>query len=156
MTLKVNVNDPRISIPVKRISRCIIGANLVILAKIHFKLLRRQAKFPRILSRNGQNDLKGQGHWPMFLIPNKSTSWCMFGANLVIPVKICDELLWGQAEIPIILSKNGQMTLKIKINDPYFQYQTRISQDARLVQIWWFQPKSVMSYCADKPNFLEF
>ena len=24
------------------------------------------------------------------------------------------------------------------INDPYFQYQPKVSQDACLVQIWWF------------------
>ena len=50
----------------------------------------------------------------------------------------------------------AKMTLKVKVNDPYFQYQTRVSQDAYLVQIWWFQSKYVISYCADKPNFLEF
>ena len=28
--------------------------------------------------------------------------------------------------------------------------------DAHLVQIWWFQLKSISSYCGDKPNFLDF
>ena len=37
------------------------GANLVILAQIYDELLCGQAKFPRILSQNGQNDLEGQG-----------------------------------------------------------------------------------------------
>ena len=50
----------------------------------------------------------------------------------------------------------AKMTLKVKVNDPYFQYQTRVIQDACLVQIWWFQPKSVTSYSADKLKFLEF
>ena len=48
------------------------------------------------------------------------------------------------------------MTLRVKDNDLYFQYQSRVSQDACLVQIWGFQPKFVMSYCADKSNVLEF
>ena len=54
-----------------------------------------------------------------------------------------------------ILSQKGQMTLKIKVNDPHFQYQPRVFQHACLVQLSWFKPKYV-SYCADKPNFLEF
>ena len=33
------------------------GTNLVIVAQIYEKLLQRQAKFPRSLSQNGQNDL---------------------------------------------------------------------------------------------------
>ena len=48
------------------------------------------------------------------------------------------------------------MTLKVNVNDPQFQYQPRVSHDAFLVQIWWFQPESVRSYHVDKPNFLEF
>ena len=62
---------------VKRISRCIFGANLIILAQIRFKLLCEQAKFPRILSRNGQNDPEVQGQWPLFSIPDKSIPWCI-------------------------------------------------------------------------------
>ena len=37
------------------------GAKLVILAQIYEDLSRRQAKFPIILSQNGQNILEGQG-----------------------------------------------------------------------------------------------
>ena len=50
----------------------------------------------------------------------------------------------------------AKMTLKAMVNDPYFQYQPRLSQDAWLVQITWFQPKSVTSYCTDESNILEF
>ena len=42
------------------------------------------------------------------------------------------------------------MTSKVKVNDLHFQYQPRVSQDARLVQIWWFECKSMTSYRADK------
>ena len=49
-----------------------------------------------------------------------------------------------------------KMTLTVKVNDPYFQYQLRLSHDACMVPIKGFQPKSVMSYWVDKPNFLEF
>ena len=48
------------------------------------------------------------------------------------------------------------MTLKVKVNDPHFQYQLRESQDTNLVQIWWFKLKSITSYPADKPIFLAF
>ena len=51
--------------------------------------------------------------------------------------------------------KMAKMTLKFKVNDPYFQYQPRVSHDACLVQIWWFQLKSVTSYRADKVNFTD-
>ena len=47
------------------------------------------------------------------------------------------------------------MTLKAKVNDPYFQYQPRVSHNACLVQIWWFQPKSVTSSRADKVKFTD-
>ena len=50
----------------------------------------------------------------------------------------------------------AKFTLKVNVNDPHFQYLLRESQDEYLVQIWWFLLKSVASYCADKPNFLEF
>ena len=36
----------------------------------------------------------------------------------------------------VILSQYGQMALKVKVNDPYFQYQPRKSPNAYLVQIW--------------------
>ena len=55
-----------------------------------------------------------------------------------------------------IRSRNGQMTLKVKVIDPRFQYQPRTSQDAYLLQIWWFYVKSITTYRVDKPNFLEF
>ena len=47
------------------------------------------------------------------------------------------------------------MTLKVKVNDHYFQYQPRVSQDACLEQIWWFQLKPVTSYRVDKVKFTE-
>ena len=40
---------------------CIIGANLVILPQINYKLSDRRPTFPRILSQNQQNDIEGQG-----------------------------------------------------------------------------------------------
>ena len=84
------------SIPAAGIARCMFGANLVILAHIYEVLSCWQAKFPRIPRQNGQNDLEGQGQWPLFSIPTQSIPWCMFGANLVIPAQICDELSCGQ------------------------------------------------------------
>ena len=64
----------------------------------------------------------------------------MFGANLVILAQICDELSCEKAKFPRIMSQNGQNDLEFKVivNDLHFQYQPRVSQDACLVQIWWF------------------
>ena len=61
MTLKVKVNDLHFQYQLRISQECMLGANLVILAQIYDKLSHRQAKFPRILSQNGQNDLEGQG-----------------------------------------------------------------------------------------------
>ena len=47
------------------------------------------------------------------------------------------------------------MTLKVKVNDLHFQYQLRVSHVACLMQIWWYQLKSVMSYRADKVKFID-
>ena len=125
-----------------------IRCNLGILVTSYF---RGQAEFPRILSQNGQHDLKNQGQWPLFSIPAKSIPGCMFCANLVVLAQICEDLLSRQIKFPKILSQKSQNDLKA-----HFQYQTRVSQYACLVQIWWFNPKSVTSYCTVKPNFLEF
>ena len=84
------------------------GANLVILAQICDEVSRGKAKFPRILSQNGQNDPEGQGQWPPFSVPAKSIPGYMFGANLVILAQICDELLFGKAKFSRMLSQNGQ------------------------------------------------
>ena len=48
------------------------------------------------------------------------------------------------------------MALKVKVNDPHFQYQLRESQDAYLVQFGDSSWNSNASYHMDKPNFLEF
>ena len=47
------------------------------------------------------------------------------------------------------------MTFKVKVNELHFQYQPRVSQDACLVQILWFQLKSVKSYRVDKVKFTD-
>ena len=71
---------------------CMFGANLAILAQIWDKLSCGQIKFLRLQSQIGQNDLEGQSQLPPFLIPTEGIPWCMFGANLMIPAQICDEL----------------------------------------------------------------
>ena len=90
---------PLFSIPAESIPGCMFGANLVILAHIYDEISCGQAEFPRILRQNGQNDLEGQGQWPLFSIPTESIPRCMFGANLVIPAQICDELSCGQGKV---------------------------------------------------------
>ena len=56
---------------------------------------------------------------------------------------------------PGILSQNGQMTLKVSVNDPHFQCHLRKSQDAYLMQIWWLLLKSITNH-VEKEKFLEF
>ena len=53
---------------------------------------------------------------------------------------------------PVFWVKMAKMTLKAKVNDNGFQYQPKVSHDACLVQIWWFQLKSVMNYRAAQVN----
>ena len=76
----------------------------------------------------------------------------------MILAQIYDKLSCRQAKCPKILSQNGQNDLEAqcqKANDFQFQYQLRVSQDACLVQFWWFQLKSVMSYHVDKVKFTD-
>ena len=117
---------------------------------MHYKLSWRQAKFPWLLSQNDQNDLNGQGQWLSFSIQLELSN----DACLV-------HIRWFQfksvtsyyADKPNFLEfwvKMVKLTLMVKVNDLHFKYQLRISHDARLVQIWWFQLKSVTIYHADK------
>ena len=57
------------------------------------------------------------------------------GANLVILSQIHCKLSCRKAKFPRIPNKMTKITLKVKVNDPYFQYQLRVSQNACLVQI---------------------
>ena len=97
--IEVQGQWPPFSIPAESIPGCMFGANFVILAQIYDELSCGQAELPRILSQNGQNYLEGQGQWHLFSIPTESIPWCMFGANLVIPAQICDELSCGQGKV---------------------------------------------------------
>ena len=91
--------------------RCMFGANLVNPVQICEELSRAQAKFPRILSQNGQNDLESQVRWSLYSIAAESIPWCMFGTNLLIQAQICDELSCGQAKVygQMDKQKDGQM-----------------------------------------------
>ena len=93
--------------------------------------------------------------WPPFSIQAESIPGCIFGANLLMLAQICEELSCGQAKFPRILSQNGQNDLEGQGHLPPFQYQMRVSQDACLVQIWWFQLKFMTSYYADKIKFMD-
>ena len=60
------------------------------------KLSCRQAKFPRILSQNGQNDLEGQDQSPHFQYQLRvSHNAC---ANLELRAQICEELSCRQGK----------------------------------------------------------
>ena len=89
---------PPFSIPAESILWCMFWCKFGDSSPNLDELSRGQAKFPKILSQNGQNDLEGQGQWPLFSIPSESIPRCMFGANLVILAQINDELSCGQTE----------------------------------------------------------
>ena len=102
----------------------------MILAQIHYNLSWIEAQFPRIISKNGQNDLEGD-----------------FSPNLW-------RVIVRTAEFPRILSQQkGHNDFDGQGHWPPFQYQLRVSQDACFVQTWWFYPKSMTSYRADKVKF---
>ena len=121
--------------PTDSIPGCMFGANLVIVTQICDELSYGQAEFPRILSQNGHHDLESQSQCPPFSMPTDSIPGYMFGANLVILTQICDELSYGQAEFPRILSQNGQNDLEGQGQWPPFstECQPRVTQDAYLV-----------------------
>ena len=98
MTLKAKVNDPHFQYQ-PRISQDV--SNLVILAQIRDELSRGQAEFPGIgiLCQNDQNDIEGQSDWPPFSIPAEGIPGCMFGANLVTPAQICEDLSRWQSKV---------------------------------------------------------
>ena len=95
MTLKVKVNDHDFQYQ-QRVSQ---DGSLAILAQICHELLHWQAEFLRILSQNNKNDLAGHGQWPSSSIPAENIPGCMFSANQVILVQICDELMYGEGEV---------------------------------------------------------
>ena len=69
------------------------------------KLSHRQATFLRILSPNCQNDLKVKVN-DLFLQDQPIVPPCIFGANLLTPAQLCDELSCGQGNH--YGRKNGQ------------------------------------------------
>ena len=87
---------PPSSIPAERIPSCILDANLVILAEIHYKLSHGQTKFLRIWVKMAKMTLKVNVNDPIF---NTSQEYPKFGANLAIPAQICDELSCGQGKV---------------------------------------------------------
>ena len=108
------------------------GANLVIVAQIDDELSHGQAKFPRILSQNGQNDLEGQGQWPTYIFNTIQEYPRM--QILVILAQIYDELSCGQAEFPINLSQNGQNDLEGQGQWPTSIFNT--IQEYPMMHVW--------------------
>ena len=78
---------------------CKFGDSIPNLWRVIMPLFCRQAKIPRILSQNSQNDLEGQGQRPLFSIPAQNIPGCIFFTNLMILAQICDELSCGQSKV---------------------------------------------------------
>ena len=97
------------------------------------KLSWRQVKFHRILIQNGQNDLEGQGHWPpCSLISAESVPGCMFGANLMIPAQIFDELSCGQGKV--YGQTDGQTDIHRQRQYPFGLKGQRVKTCAHVIQ----------------------
>ena len=107
--------------PDESIPRCMICANFVIPVLIYDKL---SANNPNFLGKVWIKTNKWpSGSWSLASIFNtvrKNPTINIFGANLVILHQIRYTSLRGQVEFPKILSRNGQMTLKVNVNDPIF------------------------------------
>ena len=76
----------------------------------------------------------------IFLMYLHQTSWQILTrarSERVTPLGRLNSVYNGDIEYRF-LRRNGQMTLKVKVNDLHFQYQLREYQDAYLVHIWCF------------------
>ena len=67
-------------------------------------------------------DLEGQGQWPPFSIPAKLIERCKFRANLVILAEIHSSACADMQNFLEFWVKIVKVTLKVKVNDPHFQY----------------------------------
>ena len=100
------------------------------------------------------NDLEGQGQWPHFQYQLRiSQDACLVQIWWFKP-KFAMSYPTDKLNFVKYLVKMTKMTLKV--SDLHSLYQPRVSQDACLVQIWWFKPKFVMSYSTDKLNFVKY
>ena len=93
---KVAINHTHFRKPLYFVPRCIIGANLVILAETSDKLSRRQDSFGARLSINVPNGLEGRDQLRPFSKAAVFVPRCTIGANLVILAETGDELSRGQ------------------------------------------------------------
>ena len=110
----------------------------MILGQIHQKLLQSLTKFSKTMSQYNQNDREVQSQWPPFSIPAEHIPGCKFDANFGKFSSNLSCVIMATTPNPGIISQNGQMTCKVKVNDHHLQYQLRLAQDACLVQMEWF------------------
>ena len=86
--------------------------------------------FPGILGWNGQRILKVKVNDPIFNTNQENV--CIFGANLIIVAQIHYKLLCGEANSLEFSTKMAKMTLKVKVNDLYFNS----SQGYTRMHVW--------------------
>ena len=107
------------------------------------------------VSGNWPNGLQCQGEWAPFSIPVETIPWCTLVPIWWLKLKSITRYCVERSNFQKFWVKMAKMTLKIKVNDPHFQYQLRIGMMDVWCKFCWFQPKSVASYRAGKPNFLQ-
>ena len=120
----------------------------------------------KVIARTIRNSLKSESKWPKWSWSSKLLT-PIFNFQLKVSENACLVQIWWswpkcvmsyRTDNPNFLEfwvKMAKMTFKVKVNDHHFQYQPQVSQNACLVQLWWFQPKSVTSYRADKVKFTD-
>ena len=107
-----------------------------------------------ILRCNDQMTLKVKVNDPYFQYqPRESQGACLVQIWLFI-AQIHDKLPHGQPHVLEFWVKLAKLVLTVKVNDPHIHFQQEVSHDSCLVQIWWYQLKSV-SYRADKVKFTD-
>ena len=119
------------------------GANLVIPAQIWDKLSHGHAKFPKILSQNGQSELEDLSRsMTQFSISVQEYP----GMHVCCKFDDSSPNLWQVVAWTSQISKMAKVTMKVKVNDPHFQFSLEYS----MIQVWYkfgdSSPKHKTSY----------
>ena len=77
------------SMPAERIPKCILGSNLVLLAKNPLQVILRTSLMPKLLGQKGQNDLEGQGQWHPFSILGENILRCLWLGHETMVCAVC-------------------------------------------------------------------
>ena len=135
MTMKVTVNASHFQYQLRE-TQDTYSVLFFILAQIHKKLLHWQDEIPEIWSKWPKLPWRLRSMTSIFNTLQEYPRmhvWCKFGN--------CSPNLWRVTDKSNFIEswvKMAKITLQVKVNDPYIQYQPTVSHDACVVQIWRF------------------